>query len=303
MRGSRPISRLRSSRTCPGISSGVRRRRRVEAEHRLPRPGLRPDREAARVGHEHGQPLGGAAHVGRDQRPEPGRGVEVDPVERATDRQPDGRRTAILDDRQSRRLGRRLLWQPGEQPSLPVDEVAPRPHAPDEDRRPLAQTHPDRVGQAHADIDRADRRDLADAVLVRPRDEAEQVRPLGVLEHVADLGLVGEGRTLDRRVDVREDRRLGDAVHRRRGDQQHEDGPGTDRCETGRCASDPACPPDRGRPERTAGGGLRWGEAAGRLSRSQRHRGRSAAPRRVAGRWAWRSMASSMTRRHTSANV
>ena len=302
MSGSRPMSRLRSKRTCPGMSSGVRRRGRVEPEDRLPGGGLRPEREAVRIADEHVERLRLAADVGRDERRETGGGVEIDPVERAPDRQADRCRAAVLDDGQRGCAIGRGLRQPREQLPVGVDEIAPGADLPDEDRRALPQTHREGVGQADRYVRRANGRQLADPRLERRCHEREQVRAARLLEHGADRGLVGEGGALDLRVRVAERRRLGHAVHRRRRQEDHQDRAGPDRGQPGRGAPDRPRSAGR-RPDRSPHGRPDRRGTTRRRPRAQGHRGRSPVPSFVAGRAAWRSSASSTMRTHTSVNV
>ena len=189
----------------PGDQVGRAQARRVEPEDRGPAVRARADDESARVGDLDGQLVGAAADVGRDERGEPRRRIQVDRVERATDPEPDRGRPAVIDDGQAggRAAARR---SPRNANSVPVgvDEVATRPDLPDEDRVALAHVDDQGVGQAHGHGGIRDGRQRRDRVGERPRPEREQVLALRGIQGRLDVPARGDVGTLQLQLRVGE---------------------------------------------------------------------------------------------------
>ncbi len=194
-----------------------------------------------------------------------------------------------------------LGGDPSEQAPIAIDEIAPRPDAPDEDGRALLEADHQALGQADVDVRGSHRRQL-DAVPPRAvrcgaRRGCRRGRPRAPARRRPDRctrRLRGAGRGTRRSRHWRHRRSRPPAT------QHRQQGAGADRRQPGRGPSDGAGAADRRFRVRLAR--RRPGRRAADR-RSLGHRGRSDGRRCVAGRAACRSRASSTMRRHTSVKL
>ena len=117
-----------------------------EPEDRVPRTGRRRHDEAVGVGDRDGEAVARAPDVGRGERRQARRGVEVDRVERGPDAQAERDATPVDDRRQSR--GRRRRRPPRRTACPRGRRGTSLADAPGEDRRPLRDRDHERSGSA-----------------------------------------------------------------------------------------------------------------------------------------------------------